>query len=124
MRHSGLFTGDAHSLAALIVLGGLFASGFLSCSGRIGGEEAKRRVAEGALLVDVRTPQEFAAGHIPGSLNVPVTELEERLAELGDRRRPIVLYCHSGNRSGRAARMLRKEGFTSVYDLGPMTAWK
>ncbi len=45
------------------------------------------------------------------------------MAELGRKDRPIVLYCHSGNRSGRAKRLLQGAGFTSVHDLGPMSRW-
>jgi len=55
-------------------------------------------VADGALLLDVRTPGEFADGHVQGALNVPVQVLESRIAEL-DPARPVVVYCRSGNRS-------------------------
>lgn len=78
-------------------------------------------VADGALLLDVRTPGEFADGHVQGALNIPVQELEARVAEL-DASRPVVVYCRSGNRSGTAATMLRARGF-EVTDLGPMSAW-
>jgi phage shock protein E len=78
-------------------------------------------VADGALLLDVRTPGEFADGHVQGALNIPVQELEARVAEL-DASRPVVVYCRSGNRSGTAAGMLRARGF-EVTDLGPMSAW-
>lgn len=91
--------------------------------GGTGGTDARTLVANGARLVDVRTTSEFASGHLEGAVNVPVQDLERRLAELEPRDRPIVLYCRSGNRSARAARVLRDAGFTAVHDLGPMSAW-
>lgn len=90
--------------------------------GPVAGAEARRLVAQGALLLDVRTAGEFSAGHVDGALNVPFDEVAARLAELGPPSRPIVAYCHSGRRSGIAATTLRARGYT-VWDLGPMTAW-
>ena len=80
---------------------------------------------KGALLLDVRTAQEFAAGHVEGATNVPVQELEGRLATLPAKKdQPIVVYCQSGHRSSRAAEILKKAGYTSVNDLGAMSNWK
>lgn len=91
--------------------------------GDIDGAEARRLVKEGALLLDVRTPEEFAAGHLPDALNIPVQELEQRIAELGPKQKSVVVYCRSGNRSGRAARLLKREGYPAVRDLGGMSRW-
>jgi len=85
------------------------------------GAEARRWVAEGALLLDVRTPAEHAQGHIEGSLNIPVQELGARMAEL-PRGRSVVVYCRSGGRSAAATSMLQTAGHP-VLDLGPMHAW-
>jgi rhodanese-related sulfurtransferase len=79
-------------------------------------------VADGAQLIDVRTPAEFSAGAIPGALNIPVQELQGRLDEVA-RDRPVVVYCRSGGRSGNAKRMLNAAGIEAVHDLGPMSAW-
>jgi phage shock protein E len=88
------------------------------------GAEARRWVAqEGALLLDVRSEQEFAAGHLPGAVNVPVSQLAAQLGTLSDRRRPVVVYCASGVRSTRAASVLREAGFSRVLNLGIMSAW-
>ncbi len=87
-------------------------------------DEAHRVVAAGALLVDVRTPQEFAAGHLPGAVNIPVEELSERLGELGAPEQPVVVYCRSGARSSRAERLLQERGFQQVVNLGPMSTWE
>lgn len=86
---------------------------------RVDGAQARRLVTAGAVLLDVRTPEEFRAGHIAGAINIPVDALAARTSEL-PRDRPVVVYCRSGKRSARAAAML--EG-REVHDLGPMTAW-
>lgn len=74
------------------------------------------------LLIDVRTPDEFASGHIQGALNIPVESLESRLSEVPSGQ-PIVVYCRSGNRSATASQILAGEGYTSIYDLGGINAW-
>lgn len=79
-------------------------------------------VAEGAQLLDVRTPAEFSAGHAPGAKNVPVDELAARLPELAYGSRQVVVYCRSGARSARAAQMLRAAGY-EVVDIGSLDAW-
>jgi len=89
--------------------------------GKVGGARAKQLVAEGATLLDVRTPGEFAEGHAPGAKNIPVDQVEARSGEL-DKSRPVVTYCAAGARSRQAASMLRERGFT-VYDLGTLSAW-
>lgn len=96
---------------------------FFGKKGDVSSAEAKGLVGKGARLVDVRTTGEFAAGHLPGALNLPVQDLEGHLAELGAKDQPIVLYCRSGQRSARAARMLKGAGFTQVHDLGAMSNW-
>lgn len=82
----------------------------------------RQLVAAGALLLDVRTPSEFAEGHLAGATNLPVQQLAVRLHELGSRSRPVVVYCRSGGRSAQAAAMLSAAGY-QVKDIGPMTAW-
>ena len=86
-------------------------------------EQAHALVRAGARLVDVRTPGEFAAGHLPGAINIPVQELDRRLGELEPKEPAVVLYCRSGHRSGNAARTLKSAGFAAVHDLGAMSRW-
>jgi len=86
-------------------------------------EEAHRLVKEGALVLDVRTAQEFGGGHIQGALNIPVQELEARMRELGPGPRPVVVYCRSGARSSAAAAMLTRAGHAPVVNLGAMGNW-
>lgn len=74
-------------------------------------------------LVDVRTPEEFDTGHIPGAVNIPLQELPGRLGELS-KEEPVVLYCRSGNRSTQAARLMQQAGFTGLYNLGGIVAWQ
>jgi phage shock protein E len=87
------------------------------------GAAARILVDQGALLLDVRSADEFRAEHIEGARNVPLGELAARLPQLGSKARSIVVYCRSGRRSAEAARVLRSAGFSSIHDLGPMSAW-
>lgn len=90
------------------------------------GEAAHELVSkQGALLLDVRSPDEFAGGHLDGAVNVPVGELESRLASLPAKKdQDVIVYCRSGARSSRAAKILTTAGFTRVHDLGGMSNWK
>lgn len=90
---------------------------------RINGEEARALVEDGAVLLDVRTPGEFASGHIEGAVLVPVQDLASRPEALPSTDTPVVVYCRSGRRSASAAAWLRDAGYEAVYDLGPMSAW-
>jgi len=85
--------------------------------------EAHRLVEQGAILLDVRTPEEFARSHLPGAKNLPVGDLEERLSEVGEPDRPVVVYCRSGARSARARETLLRHGFSHVSDLGAMSRY-
>ncbi|HEX5791441.1 MAG TPA: rhodanese-like domain-containing protein [Luteolibacter sp.] len=89
-------------------------------------EEAEKQLATGAQLLDVRTKEEWAEGHLKGATLVTATEegfLEKAKAVL-DSKKPVVVYCRSGKRSAKATEQLRANGFT-VFDLeGGITAWK
>lgn len=74
----------------------------------------------GAAFVDVRSSQEFAQGHAPGTVNIPLQQLGGRLAEI-PRSAPVVVCCASGTRSGMARMLLKKNGFNAVYNAGPWT---
>lgn len=71
-----------------------------------------------ALVVDVRTPGEFASGHHPRAVNIPVDQVESRLKEFGAKSQPIVVYCASGVRSSRAKQALESAGYSSVINAG------
>ncbi len=76
-------------------------------------------------LVDVRTTEEFGVSHLKEAQNICVTDadFEEKIKGL-DKTKPVYVYCRSGNRSARAAKILEENGFTKVYDLqGGITSW-
>lgn len=79
------------------------------------------KIKAGALVVDVRTPAEFAQGHFKGALNIPLDAVQARMNEFGDKSRPIVVYCRSGNRSGRAEQILRAAGYVDITNGGGLT---
>lgn len=71
------------------------------------------------IVLDVRTPEEYAEAHIPGAINVPNEEIgEEPIAELPDKDQIILVYCRSGNRSKEAAQKLADQGYTNVIEFG------
>jgi phage shock protein E len=78
------------------------------------------------VVLDVRTPEEFASGHIPGAVNVPLNELPGRLASLDlSPSQEIVVHCERGGRAAKAETLLRESGYTDVRDLtGHMEAWR
>ena len=78
----------------------------------------KGMIESGALLVDVRTPAEFAGEHVEGAINIPLNTLEARLGELGPKDGAIGVYCRSGQRSGSAKGILESKGYESVVNLG------
>jgi rhodanese-related sulfurtransferase len=94
----------------------------------ISGEQLAGLIVRGdaPLILDVRTQPEFDAGHIPGAMNIPHTELATRLAELGaDRNREIVVHCKSGRRAMLAEETLRTSGFANLRRLqGDMDGWQ
>lgn len=101
----------------LLVLAAVVASCSQSPSPREGNGGIEQAIREGALIVDVRTPAEFASGHYKGAVNIPLDELERRMHELGeDADRPIVLYCRTGRRSGIAQDIVRRAGYKKVYN--------
>lgn len=79
-----------------------------------------------ALLLDVREDSEYAEGHILNSQHIPLGALAGKIGSLEKQReRPMVIACRSGNRSAHACRLLKKHGFTQVYNLqGGMMAWQ
>jgi phage shock protein E len=85
---------------------------------------AKEKIKMGAKVVDVRTPEEYRGGHYEGARNIPLPELPNRLAELGDKTKPIVVYCASGMRSANAAKILKAAGFTDVTNAGGLSNLK
>ncbi|MFW6213871.1 MAG: rhodanese-like domain-containing protein [Spirochaetota bacterium] len=74
------------------------------------------------LLIDTRTPEEYEAGHIPGAVLIDYREIGDN-PPTEDKDAPIILYCRSGNRAGRAERTLRRLGYTNVFNWGGIIDW-
>lgn len=85
----------------------------------------RQQQAEADLVVlDVRSPEEFASGHVPGAINIPHDRIGERLAEV-PKDKDVVLYCQSGRRAGIAAQALAEQGYARLFHLeGDIAAWK
>jgi len=92
----------------------------------VGPLEAVRLANAGALLLDVRAAEAYAAGHLAGARNLPSGAIASGAQQLEKwKTKPIVVYCDSGMTSGAAARHLQRLGFTEVKNLrGGVTAWK
>lgn len=76
------------------------------------------------IVLDVRTPEEYAEAHIPGAINVPNEEIgEDAVAQLPDKDQLILVYCRSGNRSKQAAQKLADQGYTNVVEFGGINDW-
>lgn len=89
-------------------------------NGNIGIEELKNiiKMNETAVLLDVRSPQEYNEGHLNGAINIPLYELEKSCYnKLKDPNKIVIVYCQSGIRSKKAINILRKIGFSNLYHL-------
>ena len=73
---------------------------------------------QNAKIIDVRTPAEFKGGHIKGSLNIPLNNINKAQKKIKSKQHPVVLCCASGMRSGQAVQMLKSQGYTDVYNGG------
>ena len=119
-------------LVAIFVASGLMLvwpelSRLMGASSEIGTLEATQLMNQGPTLVlDVRDVNEFAAGHLPRARHIPLAELDKRVEEIGKfKGKTVIVTCQSGIRSGRAAKLLKAAGFTSVYELkGGLAAWQ
>lgn len=81
------------------------------------------RANDEIVIIDVREPEEFAVGRIPGATLIPLGELASRTDEVPTDK-PVVMVCRSGNRSAQAVQILQKAGFTNIHNMtGGMNAW-
>lgn len=91
---------------------------FISC------EDAKALIAQKqAQLVDVRTPEEFMSDPLPGSINIPLHEIDQVAGQKLEKARPVIVFCRSGQRSYMAQQILKGQGFVEVHNLGMAMAW-
>ena len=85
--------------------------------GKVASSIVKQKLESGAIIVDVRTPEEFRDGAYPGAKNIPLSDLGPRLGEI-PKDKPVVLYCASGARSSSAARAMKQAGYADVINAG------
>ncbi|PKG99879.1 rhodanese-like domain-containing protein [Paraglaciecola sp. MB-3u-78] len=100
-------------------------SAYCSNVSNISQQELLETNTNSVVIVDVRTPEEFQQGHVPNAINVPLSDIIDNPAILTSyKEKPIVLYCRSGYRAGKAAEALQKEGHQNLRHLeGDMQAW-
>ena len=76
------------------------------------------------IILDVRTAEEYAQGHIPGAVNIPVETIgDEEIDALPDKEKLILVYCRSGNRSKVASARLAENGYTNIVEFGGINSW-
>ena len=87
-------------------------------------DEIEKLVLDGAVLVDVRSPQEYEEGHLEGAILIPEYELNKQYKDkLPDKKQLILLYCSTGSRSKRAQKRLEKLGYENVYQVNVKLLW-
>ncbi len=84
----------------------------------------KELVNKGAIILDVRSKSEYSSGHVKGSMNISVDQLDQNLSKLHDKNKPVIVCCGTGMRSKAAASLLKASGYKEVYDAGAWTALK
>ena len=100
-----------HWTTVCILVGCIVVLYWLRHRGQLSANDARRYLRNGALLIDVRTPAEFNAGHVPAAKNFPLDQIAAKLPSIvEDKNQPILLHCQSGRRSGIATKQLRNLG--------------
>ncbi len=90
-------------------------------AGLISAHAAREHLIKGALVIDVRTPGEYAAGHLPNVIHLPLDGIETTLPKrVPDKNTVLLLHCQSGMRSGMAKRKLQAKGYTQAFNLGSL----
>ena len=96
---------------------------FLKRTGINEGVEQYRKIS-GAVLLDVRTPQEYAEGHIPGGRNLPLQNIDKAAVLIDNKDTPLFAHCLSGGRSRQAAAVLKQMGYTNVTNIGGIADYR
>ena len=84
----------------------------------------KFKKTKDAFLIDVRNPEDYKAGHIPGSINLPVEEIQKIEDVITDKNVPVFVYCLRGGRAGRAVKIMQTFGYKDVKNMGGIMAYK
>ena len=129
----GEFIMNNIALVGLFVASGLMLlwpeiSRLIGASNELGTLEVTQLLNQGAntLVLDIREGAEYTSGHVPRARHIPLGELSKRVDEIVKfKDKPVIVTCKNGSRAGAATRLLRKAGFTSVYQLkGGVAAWQ
>lgn len=105
----------------LIVGGAVIAMFLLKRMSFVSAEIARKHLAEGALVIDVRSPEEFRSEKVPGAINLPLGELRDSLPRrVKDKHQPLLVHCLSGGRSAIARQQIKSMGYTNVFNLGSL----
>lgn len=113
-------------IITLLFLTGCSASREVRGYSQISMKEAEERLSIecGLIILDVRTPEEFAAGHIPGAINIPNEIIgPDQIPQLPEKEQRIYVYCRSGNRSKQASEKLVALGYTDIVEIGGIIDW-
>jgi rhodanese-related sulfurtransferase len=112
------------SLATLLLM--LFGAQPLQAADAVNVQQAQSLVSQGALLLDVREPDEYAGEHAPNAILIPLAQIGSRMQEIAAyKNKPVVVMFHSGRRSAQAAQLLQDGGFSQVSSVeGGIVAWK
>lgn len=106
-------------IAVLILVGTVAAVLLLKKIGLVSAEEARKHLNQGAVVIDVRSADEFQSSHLPEAVNIPLNQLCEEIARyVPDKRRAVLLHCLSGGRSALGKQTLRQLGYTNAFNLG------
>ncbi|MGA1506309.1 MAG: rhodanese-like domain-containing protein, partial [Ilumatobacteraceae bacterium] len=120
-RGDSVMTSGKRRFVSMVVLGSLSFLGLGCAATSTGSQTATAAVSAETIIIDVRMPEEFAAGHLDGALLYDIQDpnFDALIAEL-DRSLSYVVYCRSGNRSVRAVERMAAAGFTNLVDLGSL----
>jgi len=103
----------------LIIIAAIIIFFVLKKLGQVNPQKARELKAAGAIVIDVRTADEFAGGHIVGAINVPLDQLGDKIESVvPDRKQAILIYCLSGTRSALARRILLSKKYSDIHNLG------
>jgi phage shock protein E len=106
-------------LTILVIAAVVAAFLVLRQSSLISEEKARSFLNQGAAVIDVRSPEEFQSGHLPGAINVPVNDLKQQIPKrFPNQNTVLLLHCHSGVRSGMGKKVLSQLGYSQVFNLG------
>jgi phage shock protein E len=110
------------AIIAVVVIAGFL---LLKRMSFVSEETARQHLAQGALVIDVRSPEEFRSAHVPDAINIPLGELRDTLpARVKNKNQVLLLHCLSGGRSGIAQQQLKGLGYTHVFNLGSLARAK